>query len=211
MACAAPATVSTTSLSPAEANLPYSTTLMATGGTPPYRHWLVVSGTVPEGLTLNASTGVISGSANTSSTFTVSVQDSTGTASAASQSLTIPVIPPVAISTTFLPGATLGTAYSATLAATAGVSPYSGRTVSSGGLPPGLTLNAATGVISGAPTAAAGSPYQFGVTTQDSNNATAAAVSLAIAVRLTMPATTTVLTSSANPATGGGVGCARRD
>ena len=53
--------------------------------------------------------------------------------------------------TTILPAATIGTPYTATLAATAGVTPYT-WSISSGTLPPGLALNASTGVISGTPT-----------------------------------------------------------
>ena len=52
--------------------------------------------------------------------------------------------------TTSLPGGSAGNAYSATLAAAAGVTPYTWA-VSSGTLPAGLTLNSSTGVISGTP------------------------------------------------------------
>ncbi|MGA8730703.1 MAG: Ig domain-containing protein, partial [Terracidiphilus sp.] len=60
----------------------------------------------------------------------------------------------LSITTTSLPSGQVGTAYSATLAATGGTSPYA-WSLTSGTLPAGLTLNAATGAISGTPTAAA--------------------------------------------------------
>jgi hypothetical protein len=39
----------------------YEVTFEAEGGTPPYKDWSVVSGTIPEGLTLDPATGVLSG------------------------------------------------------------------------------------------------------------------------------------------------------
>jgi hypothetical protein len=55
------------------------------------------------------------------------------------------------ISTSVLPSGTTGNAYTQTLAASAGASPFKYWTVSSGSLPSGLTMNLA-GVISGTPT-----------------------------------------------------------
>ena len=135
-----------------------------------------MSGSLASGLTINAATGVISGTTSfASGPFTVSVQDSTGAISAASASLTIASITPVSISTIFLPRATVGTAYSQALTATGGTPPYTNWSVSSGSLPPGLTLNVSSGTISGTPTSAAASPYRFNVSVQDANGATASA------------------------------------
>jgi hypothetical protein len=70
----------------------YNGNLVATGGIPPYT-WSVTAGQLPSGLTLNAQTGVITGSPLliTSSTFTAQVQDSESTPATASQSLTIAI------------------------------------------------------------------------------------------------------------------------
>ena len=61
---------------------------------------------------------------------------------------------PLAISTTTLPSGQVGAAYSATLTATGGTSPFNWSTTS-GTLPAGLNLNASTGEIAGTPTATA--------------------------------------------------------
>jgi hypothetical protein len=58
--------------------VPYSTTLVATGGSPPYK-WKVSSGHLPKGLHLKKSTGVISGTPKKHDggtyTFTIRVVD----------------------------------------------------------------------------------------------------------------------------------------
>ena len=60
----------------------YSQTITATGGTAPYTY-TVSNGTLPAGLSINASNGQISGTPTTvgSSTFAVTATDSTGGAS----------------------------------------------------------------------------------------------------------------------------------
>ncbi len=101
------------------------------------------------------------------------------------------------ISSANLPSATSGIAYSTTLTVTGGTPPYKSWTVSTGSLPSGLTLNVATGVISGTPTAAAGSPYRFSVTVNDNAANTSPAQSLVLAVSPAV--TSTVLTVPTNP------------
>jgi hypothetical protein len=61
-------------------------------------------------------------------------------------------LPSLAVSTPSLPAAVVGTAYSAQLAASGGAGHYT-WSVSAGTLPAGLTLNTASGLISGTPTA----------------------------------------------------------
>ena len=179
---AQPLAISTTSLPGGTLGVGYAQTLAATGGVPPYA-WSVTSGSLPAGLSLAASTGAITGTpaqAGTSS-FTVQVKDSASTPNTVTAQLSIAIAaPPMTISTTGLPSATVGTAYAQTLAATGGVPPYT-WSVSSGTLPQGLTLSASAGTISGTPTATGTSSFTVEAQDSESTPETATA-NLSIAV-----------------------------
>jgi hypothetical protein len=159
-------TISTTALPPGSQNSSYNAMLAATGGGTPYT-WSLVSGTLPSGLSLNSSTGAITGTpaGGGVSTFTVKVADSEGSPQTATKQLSITINPavPLSISTTSLPNGTVGTQYSAPITAIGGVYPYTWSVIS-GTLPTGLSLNSSTGTISGMPVLAANSSFTVQVT-----------------------------------------------
>src|SRR5580692_9454894 len=142
--------ITTSSLPVAVAGVAYSQTLAASGGTPPFQ-WTLTSGSLPDGLTLSTG-GSLSGTPSTAGdpSFSVQVKDSKGAID--SQSLSLIVAGPVAITTGSLPGGTVGQAYSQTLSASGGNGSYT-WTITSGAPPMGLTLSSA-GAISGTPLAA---------------------------------------------------------
>lgn len=149
----APLSITTASLPNGAVNTVYSATLNATGGIAPVT-WSIVSGTLPAGLTLDTSFGVISGipSAVGTTSFTVKATDSSIPSKTAQAALSITLtIGPLMITTTSLPASTVGSPYAAILQASGGTPPITWK-MSLGSLPAGLTLNASTGVISGTPT-----------------------------------------------------------
>ena len=70
---------------------------------------------------------------------------------------------PISITTTSLPNGTVNAAYSATLTASGGTTPYT-WSIASGSLPAGLTLNSTNGTITGKPAAAGVSNFTAQVT-----------------------------------------------
>lgn len=140
----------------------YSQSIGETGGTAPFTY-TVTSGSLPPGLTLNSTSGVISGTPTGSSsgqfTFTVTVKDSSSPGLSASQQYTISLqvpVPPLTITTVSpLPNASAGIAYTTSIAATGGVTPYTfSLDQSSALLPAGLSFSATStsATISGIPT-----------------------------------------------------------
>jgi photosystem II stability/assembly factor-like uncharacterized protein len=100
-----------------------SLTLSAVGGTPPYR-WSIVAGGVPPGLTLAASTGVISGEPEAEGEWAVTVQLTDSAASSATSDCSIRVLRPLQIESRSLPEGTAGSPYSQALVVSGGLPPY---------------------------------------------------------------------------------------
>src|SRR5208283_4157317 len=141
----------------------------------------IASGSLPPGLTLNTSTGAITGTPTTAGTynFTAQVVDSQG--NTATSSCSIVVSPALTLSCP-TGMAQVGVAYSSALVASGGVAPYT-FSIISGSLPPGLTLNTSTGAITGTPTTTG--TYNFTAQVVDSKGNTATA-SCSIVVSMPM-------------------------
>jgi hypothetical protein len=140
--------VTATTLPEGKVGDPYSATLEATGGKPPYT-WDVTG--LPAGLSFDAA-GTISGNPTEAfdDTVGVTVTDSFDPTNSDSKDLALKVYPALAVTTTTLPEGKVGDVYSATLEATGGKPPYTWDVT---GLPAGLSFDAA-GTISGTPTEA---------------------------------------------------------
>jgi hypothetical protein len=187
----------------------YSATLAVVGGTPPYSNWTVGAGSLPPGLTLNGSTGTISGTPSASAVFNfwVTVQDSGGGISPAVPLSITTSVPTITTTSQWLPTAAVGSAFSYDLTATGGTPPYVRWAISAGSLPLGLTLNSSTGTLSGTPTNVAA--YNFSVTVQDSTGVVSAPQQFTIVTGVTiltssLPKGTEWATYSAQLTAGGG-------
>ncbi|MFM5903466.1 MAG: putative Ig domain-containing protein [Microbacteriaceae bacterium] len=272
-----PPIVSTSSLNDGTINSSYSQTLSASRGNGSYSNWTVASGSLPPGVTLNSSTGELSGTPTTAGTYTVHftvksgvqtsvqkslsivvnkiaqsitfatpatmiIEETQGAGATASSNLAVTyesldttvctvasdgtitaaapgdcqikttqagngsysaansvtriftVLPkPPVISTASLAGGTISSAYSHTLAATLGNGSYSNWTLSAGSLPPGVTLNDATGVLSGTPTTSGIYSVTF---TVDSGSQRSATKTLSISISKRSQAITFTLPTS---------------
>ena len=166
-----PALVGPTTLPIGEQNVPYNYTVPASGGTPPYT-WTTTGTNLPAGLTISTA-GLISGTPTgaSSNTVTLKVTDSTGATKTSSITLTIAAAVNISGPAT-LSNWTVGRDYPGTpIIAAGGVAPF---TWSATGLPNGLSINPATGVISGTPTTVTvGAPPTITVQVQDSFGVTA--------------------------------------
>jgi len=162
--------ITTTALGNGLPGVPYADTVSATGGSLPYR-WSISAGTLPPGLSLNATSGQITGTPSASGVFPFTVQVTDSLAGIATRNLTITIGAGqlLTITTASLPDGSLNQTYSQLLAATGGTPPLT-WTLGSGTLPTGLIL-AGTGVISGTPTILG--TFSFDVVVTDINQATA--------------------------------------
>jgi hypothetical protein len=162
--------ISTASMGVATIGVGYSWTFKAMDGKLPYT-WSN-STALPAGLTLNSTTGVLSGAISSSQspgnfTFSITVSGSNG--KSASGNFVLGINPALAWATQpALPGGKVATTYNGSLTVSGGKSPYSYATKNGSTLPGGLRLNATTGRFSGAPTAAGN--FSFTITAKDSGS-----------------------------------------
>ncbi|MCX6623828.1 MAG: putative Ig domain-containing protein, partial [Acidobacteria bacterium] len=150
-----------TPLPRAIATLPYSTSISASGGLPPYS-WQYSSAGFPPGLTFTGGvtpSATIAGTPITPGTYTFTIYlNDLGDHAPIQKDYTLTVVPPLQITTTSVANGTVGKAYTQAISTIDGVAPYSWSVIS-GSLPPGLAMDPSTGTITGTPTTAGAFPF----------------------------------------------------
>jgi subtilisin-like proprotein convertase family protein len=162
--CCASAACATITLDPATppagtAGATYNQTVTQSGGALPVT--FSANGALPNGITLSPG-GLLAGVPTQTGSFPISiiVTDANGCVGAGMYTLTINCAA-ITLSPTTLPNGTVGTAYNQTFTGAPAGGGYS-YALTAGALPPGLALNSATGIVSGAPTQSGG--FNFTIT-----------------------------------------------
>ncbi len=143
----------------------YSAQFDAGGGTPQYVY-SVANGVLPDGLSLDSATGKITGVAEKAGEFRFDMvaTDKDGYSGKRSTLINVPQ-PEIVINPTDLPAGKVGLTYEATqLVAEGGLAPYTYKKSAHTSPPPGLAVNATTGVLSGKPTTAGTYSFWLGAT-----------------------------------------------
>ncbi|HEX7615083.1 MAG TPA: putative Ig domain-containing protein [Thermoanaerobaculia bacterium] len=166
-----PPSITTSSLPDGVSNQSYSATLTALGGTRPYVAWAATG--LPAGLSIGATTGLISGTPSAAGTFPVGVSVTDSALKTGSRSYTLRIASPLTITTASLPNGTPGTPYSQPLVATGGSGTLTwSLATGSQPPPPGIGLTTA-GVLSGTPTGTGTYPFTVQVVDSGSPQQTA--------------------------------------
>jgi hypothetical protein len=162
--------ITTDSLPEQTVNQPYSASVSGSGGAPPYT-WSVAPA-LPANLSLDPATGAITGTPTTAATttHTFTLRDSSAPSQTVEQTLSVTILPPLAITTTSLPDASIAAAYNQPVETVGGIGALTFNIVlpGTGTLPSSLSLNPTTGMISGTPTAPAGT-FPFTVRVADTS------------------------------------------
>ncbi len=200
----AAATAVTANFQPIPPPVNYSLTVVGGSGSGTYAAGTTVSisaGNAPAGQVFSSWTGAPV--ANPQALNTTLVMPAAATVVTANFQASAPSRGPLTLSAANLPAAVVGTTYSQALPASGGHPPYS-FALSSGSLPPGLALEASSGVIDGTPTASAAwvyaYPYQAYVKVTDAVGATA----YQIYKMSLVPPTNVTYTLTVNGGQGGG-------
>ncbi len=193
-----PLSITSTAMANGFTGTAYGSSIASAGGVPPLT-WFVPPGTLPPGLELNTSSGLISGTPTTAGVykFFPTVSDSAlppqQASSPAGVTISIINVAPLQAVTPPLPAGAVATGYTGTLVAKGGVTPYVWSIVG-GQLPSGLKLNAATGIISGIPILK--TTANFSVQVEDANFTKSAPQSLSIVINTGTAVSNTLLSGS---------------
>jgi hypothetical protein len=191
-----------------EVGVAYDTTPSASGGTGAYT-WSVTDGSLPDGLSLDPATGEITGTPTTAGTSTFTLVATDGAEVTATQDESVTVLPDPSITSDPLAGGEVGVAYDTTPSASGGTGVYT-WSVTDGSLPDGLSLDPATGEVTGTPTTPGTSTFTLVATdgasqtgTQSESIVVTSALSVVPGV---LPAGEAGVTYDASPTASGGAG-----
>ena len=162
------------SLPDAVQNVPYLEQIQPAGGTPPYHFALGQNSSLPPGMSLDNSTGKVSGPPTTASQFTdfmqMTITDSSPNPATLNAMVSLNVQPPLSFQTSSLPDGVRSLNYFGSFSIVGGRAPYSIQ-VAAGAPPDGLTVASspsygATFNITGSP--AKDGTFQFTLKVSDS-------------------------------------------
>lgn len=193
----APLVISTQGLSSGTVNQPYSGQLSATGGVLPY-HWTL--GTPVAGLTLNATTGALTGTPTAAfdGTISVSVADSASPAHSVSATPSLHIAALLEVGTSSLPTVVSNSNVDMELATRGGTQSFT-WSLASGTLPTGLTLSP-VGTITGTVT---GGTSTFTVSVTDHSLPTPLTATKALTLNVAAAAGRNDTTATATPLSNG--------
>src|SRR5205823_11437454 len=173
----APPVITSSLTATGQVGVAFSYTITATNSPTSYNATVLPAGVLPAGLSVNTSTGVISGTPTTAGTYNVTISaTNAGGTGGATLTLTINPAKPVITSPLSATGQ-VGVAFSYTITATNSPTSYNAT-----GLPAGLTVNTSTGLISGTPAVGtdAGSPYTVTISATNPGGTGSATLTLTI-------------------------------
>lgn len=158
-------------LAPGTVGVAYSGSVAATGGTAPYTYAFTSGSLAGTGLSLDTSTGAVTGTPiSPGGTFNFDIRATATGGAIGTRSYSLVISATGVITLDALGGGTVGIGYSDSAVASGGTGPYSYTvTTGVGTLPPGLSLNGTTGLLAGTPTAAGA--YNFDIRAIDSASA----------------------------------------
>jgi hypothetical protein len=140
----------------------------------------ISAGSLPTGISLNSSTGAVTGTPSGSGSFSFTIQASNSSGSITAAFSGSVVLVPNWIDNT-LGSVINGVAFSDGVSATNSPS-YS---VTAGSLPAGLSLNSSSGAVTGTPSGSVGTAYSFTITATNANGSIAQAFSGSVQPDLT--------------------------